>query len=101
MVVYICSPYSGDVKTNTALAKEYCRFAVDNGNVPIAPHLLFPQFIDEESERELALQMDLVLIEKCDELWVFGDEVTSGMKAEIAYAKNKEIKIRFFKKEGR
>ena len=50
MLVYICSPYSGDVKTNTEKAKDYCRFAVEKGNVPIAPHLLFPQFMDEESE---------------------------------------------------
>ena len=101
MIVYICSQYSGDTKTNTEKAKDYCRFVVENGNVPIAPHLLFPQFIDEESERELALQMDLLLLERCDEIWVFGDELSSGMKAEIAYAKNKEINARYFKKEGR
>lgn len=101
MLIYICSPYSGDIKKNTEKAKEYCRFAVENGNVPIAPHLLFPQFIDEESERELALQMDLLLLERCDEIWIFGEEVTSGMRAEITYAKNKEIKARYFKEEGR
>ena len=101
MLIYICSPFSGDIKKNTEKAKEYCRFAVENGNVPIAPHLLFPQFIDEESERELALQMDLLLLERCDEIWIFGEEVTSGMRAEIAYAKNKEIKARYFKEEGR
>ena len=93
MTVYICSPYSGDIKTNTAKTREYCRFAVDEGQVPVAPHLMFPQFMDEEKERELALQMDLVLLEKCDELWVFGKTMTSGMRAEIAYAKNKKMKI--------
>lgn len=101
MLIYICSPYSGDVKTNTEKAKAYCRYAVEQGNVPIAPHLLFPQFIDEETERELALQMDLLLLEKCDEIWIFGEEVSNGMRAEIAYAKNKEIKTRYFKEEGR
>ena len=101
MIVYICSPYSGDTKTNTARTREYCRFAVDEGHVPVAPHLMFPQFMDEEKERELALQMDLVLLEKCDELWVFGKTMTSGMKAEIAYANNKNMKIRFFKQVRR
>ena len=96
MTVYICSPYSGDTKTNTARTREYCRFAVDEGHVPVAPHLMFPQFMDEEKERELALQMDLVLLEKCDELWVFGKTMTSGMKAEIAYAKNRNMKVRYF-----
>ena len=101
MIIYICSPYSGDTKTNAEKARDYCRFVVGNGDVPIAPHLLFPQFMDEDKDRELALQMDLLLLEKCDELWVFGDEVSSGMKAEIAYASNKGIHIRYFKKEGR
>ena len=101
MTVYICSPYSGDIKTNTAKTREYCRFAVDEGQVPVAPHLMFPQFMDEEKERELALQMDLVLLEKCDELWVFGKTMTSGMRAEIAYAKNKKMTIRYFVDAGR
>lgn len=56
-VVYICSPYAGDVEQNTAAAQKYCRFAVDKGTVPLAVHLLFPQFMSEETERKLALHM--------------------------------------------
>ena len=41
-IVYICSPYAGDVERNTAAARRYSRFAVDAGYIPIAPHLLFP-----------------------------------------------------------
>ena len=40
-IVYICSPYAGDIETNTAAARRYCRFAVEAGYIPIAPHLLF------------------------------------------------------------
>ena len=43
-IVYICSPYSGDVEKNVEAAQKYSRFAVDTGYIPIAPHLLFPQF---------------------------------------------------------
>ncbi len=93
------SPKVEEIKKNTERAKAYCRFAVDEGHVPIAPHLLFPQFLDEGSERELALQMDLILLERCDEIWIFGDVITSGMIAEIAYAGNKGIKARFFEEE--
>lgn len=39
-LVYICSPYAGDIKTNTANAKEYCLFAVHSHAIPLAPHLL-------------------------------------------------------------
>ena len=38
-VVYICSPYSGDVERNTEMARRYSRYAIDNGYVPITPHL--------------------------------------------------------------
>ena len=33
---------------------------------------------------------------KCEELWVFGELVTEGMSAEIAKAKRKNMKIRYF-----
>ena len=46
-IVYICSPYAGDIETNTAAARRYCRFAVEAGYIPIAPHLLFPQFLND------------------------------------------------------
>lgn len=95
-LVYICSPFSGDVERNTFKAREYSRYAIQRGCIPLAPHLLFPQFMSEETERELAMQMDLILLTKCDELWVFGDKVTNGMAAEINKAERKHIKIRYF-----
>ena len=51
-IVYICSPFSGDVETNVANARRYSRYAVDKGYIPIAPHLLFPQFLDDENPEE-------------------------------------------------
>ena len=50
-IVYICSPFSGDVETNVANARRYSRYAVDKGYIPIAPHLLFPQFLDDELKK--------------------------------------------------
>ena len=43
-IVYICSPYSGDVSGNLDRACRYSRFAVDEGCVPITPHLYLPLF---------------------------------------------------------
>lgn len=95
-LVYICSPFSGDISGNIDRARRYSRFAVESKAIPIAPHLLFPQFMDDDAERELALFMDMVLLGKCEELWVFGELVTEGMSAEIAKAKRKNMKIRYF-----
>ena len=56
-IVYICSPYAGDIAGNVEAARRYSRFAVDKGYIPIAPHLLYPQFLDDADpdERELGI----------------------------------------------
>lgn len=61
-MVYICSPFSSDELANIEKTKRYCRYAVDHNCMPVAPHLLYPQFMDEATERELAIHMDLVLL---------------------------------------
>lgn len=94
--VYVCSPYSGDVIGNTEKAKRYCRFAVDSGAIPLAPHLLLPLFMKEPAERELAMFMDMVFLGKTEQLWVFGENFSPGMQAEIAKAKKRNMKIRYF-----
>lgn len=100
-IVYICSPYSGDVERNTENARRYSRFAVDQHCLPITPHIYFTQFMDDNipDERETAMFMNLVLMSKCAELWVFGDVISKGMKAEIDRAKRKNMKIRYFTEE--
>ena len=98
-LVYICSKYRGDVKTNIRNAQLYSRYAVEQGYIPIAPHLLLPQFVDEETERDLAIFMGKVLMTKCAEVWVFEDERSEGMNAEIAYAAKGEKYIRFISEE--
>lgn len=97
-LVYICSPYAGDIAENVRKAREYSRFAVKQHCIPIAPHLLFPQFMNDGSkaERELALFMGMVLLTQCREVWVFGGTVSGGMALEIGKAKRRALPIRYF-----
>lgn len=97
-IVYICSPYAGDTENNTAAARRYSRFAVEAGYIPIAPHLLFPQFLDDNNptERELGLFFGNAILSKCAEMWVFGDRISEGMEAEIKRAIWKGHRIRYF-----
>ena len=97
-IVYICSPFSGNVEENVENARRYCRFAVDKGYIPIAPHLLFPQFLDDNDmiEREMGIHFGNVLMSHCAEVWVFGEYMSSGMSAEIDRAKRKGYKLRYF-----
>ena len=95
-LVYVASPYAGDTEVNTQNAIRYCRFAVDSGVIPLAPHLFLPHFMSEEKEREEAMRMNMVFLSRCQELWVFGSIITDGMKAEIRRAKRRRMPIRRF-----
>ena len=97
-IIYVASPYAGDVETNTNRAKRYCRFVIGKGFVPFAGHLLFPQFLDDsdKDERVLGLEFALMLLSKCDELWVFGLNISDGMIGEIEKAKKLGIPVRYF-----
>ena len=94
-IVYICSPYAGDVKANVLNARRYCRFAVQKDCIPIASHLFFPQFMDDNDakQRDLGLYMATVLLTKCSEVWVFGRRISSGMAAEIYKAETRGMPI--------
>lgn len=98
-LVYVCSPYSGDIKNNVSNAKKYSRFAVENRAIPITPHLLYPQFMNEATERDMAMHFNYVLLGKCTELWVFGGVVSCGMAHEISVARKRKMKIRWFNHE--
>lgn len=95
-LVYVVSPFAGDEARNTENAVRYCRFAVDSGAIPLAPHLFLPRFMSEETEREAAMFMNMVFLGRCEQLWVFGNRVTDSMAAEIAKAKKRGMPIRYF-----
>ena len=97
-LVYICSPYSGEIETNVEAAKRYSRLAVDKGYIPLPPHLLFPQFLDDDipEERELGLFFGNILMSKCSEVWVFGERISAGMESEIKRARWKNYRLRYF-----
>ena len=101
-VVFICSPYAGDVAHNTENALNYCRMAYERGFLPIAPHLYFPRFLNDNDpeEREDGLFMGRVMLTKCAEMWVFGETVSSGMKREIEKAEDRRMLIRHFTSDG-
>ena len=97
-IVYICSPYAGEIEKNVKAAQEYSRFAVEKGYIPIAPHLLFPQFLNDANprERQLGLFFGNALMSKCSEIWVFGSRISAGMETEINRAKWKNYRLRYF-----
>lgn len=86
------------METNVYNARRYCRFAVDSGCIPLAPHLLYPQFLDDtdEKERKLGLFFGNVLMDRCAEVWVFGERISAGMDVEIKRSRRKGYRLRWF-----
>ena len=94
--IYVASPYAGDIEKNTEFAKNACRFVMNQGHAFFCPHLLYPNILDENNhkERQLGLDMGLVMLESCDELWCFGERISHGMMAEIEEAEKLGIPTR-------
>lgn len=99
-LVYICAPFNGSVKENVLKATRFAEFAFNRGCIPLTPHLLFP-FMDDsnEKERDLAIFMDIILMGKCQEVWVLGDVISRGMSIEIEKAKKRRQPVRYFNKD--
>ena len=93
---YICSPFRGLVRRNTAYARRLTRYAVQQGYAPITPHLYITQVLDDEkpTEREQGIAVGLKLLEVCDVILVgcrYG--ISEGMNAEIEIAKKLDKEI--------
>lgn len=99
--IYVASRYAGDVDANVAAAVTYCRHVIDEGYMPVASHLLYPQILNDNDseERDLGLLFGLALLQMCDEVWVFG-EVSPGVAQEIKEAKRLKKQIRYFEEVG-
>ena len=96
-LVYVCAPFNGDIEGNKKKATEFAHFANKNGCIPVTPDLLFPLMNDDSpNERALALHMDIVLMGKCQEVWVLSERITSGMSAEIEKATRRHQTVRYF-----
>lgn len=93
--VYICSPLGGNVKDNLEQVKRYTKYALICGTAPVVPHFYALCLNDDNpKEREIGMVAGLSLLWFCDEMWIFGDEVTEGMSAEIQFCKNLNVKTR-------
>ena len=100
-LVYICSPYAGDVESNVRFAKAACRYAMKQGCAPVAVHLLYPQILNDAvpSERKAGIRMGLRVLASCEELWACGDTISHGMSCEIAKAKRLGLTVRYLSAE--
>ena len=106
--IFVCSPYRPlaeteesrkvELESNLHRAKTACRILTTLGFMPLAPHLYFTTFLEDEvkRERENGIRLGLQWLEEADEVWVFGDRISNGMAAEIRRARWKGYRLRHF-----
>ncbi|GAE70708.1 hypothetical protein JCM18909_4091 [Cutibacterium acnes JCM 18909] len=97
-LVYICSPYSGDIAANVELARRFCAFAVKARQIPLAPHLHYPQFMDDTDRMPGSWRCFFQPHPAVEMRAAVGlyRRVSPGMRAEIDWAHQMDIPIRFF-----
>ncbi len=98
-MIYLASPYDGNLEKNVAFAKAGCDFVMKQGHGFFAPHLTYTKILDDSDprQRKVALEMALTMLKRCDELWVFrfsGEDITPAMSVEISFAKQEGIPVR-------
>ena len=94
--VYVCSQYGtrGNKETNLEFAKLYCMAVIEEGKIPICPHLFYGKVLndDVESQRAAGIRIGLDLLEDCSELRIFS-RLSEGMKGEILKAEEIGIPV--------
>ena len=89
--VYIISRYrsndSRQLEFNKAVARHFCKAIVDEGKVPVAPHIYYTQFLDDyfPEERECGLGLGLMELRNSQEflLVIIDGIISEGMNNEI------------------
>ena len=86
--VFICSPFGGKAE-NVELARKLCTLALHAGFAPFAPHLFYPQLLDESNpkDRQIGIECGAVWVQVCEEFWILDVELTAGMVVELEIAK--------------
>lgn len=102
--IYIISRYRGssprEVDFNKKVARYCARCIAEEGNRPVAPHLFYTQFLndDMELEREAGLDMGIQDLQECEEflLVVVDGVISDGMKSEIAEVSRRGMQGRIY-----
>lgn len=84
-LLVIESPYAGDVERNVAFCEAVCRYACMQGYAPMASHLLYTRFLDDNvpDERTHGIDAGLAWAKHAEEAWFClraGDEMSRGMR---------------------
>lgn len=95
--VFIGHPIGGNIKSNVEKVLKICEKVHTKDIIPVAPYLISLQYLSDEviEDRNLGMEVNHECFHRryVDELWLFGDKISEGMKKEILLAKKMNIPI--------
>lgn len=94
-VVYVAHPLSGpDQEANRERAARWCAWVALQGCAPVADWIILTgQWSETEENRARGLAIDVTLVKRCDEVWLVGGRVSSGMAIEADAAREAGILV--------
>lgn len=94
--VFIGHPISGDEEGNTRLVIAICRVIHSQDVIPVFPSFTWRQYLGgSEEDKSLARQVNEEYFKSgfINELWLYGDRISTGMKDEIKLALKYRVPI--------
>ena len=100
-MIFVCSPYRGVTTEQTAAhadrARRYVAQLSSQGIPAFAPHLYYPDILDENDPmyHEMGMRLGLGFLRHCEAVHVPDDGVVSaGMDMELDFARRCNIPVR-------
>ncbi len=95
--VFIAHPIAGDIRENVKKVLAICEAIHTKDLIPVAPYLVSLQYLDDTvgEDRELGIIANLECFHRkyIDELWLFGDHISEGMRTEVHLANELDIPV--------
>lgn len=95
-VIYMAHPLSGDIAGNLERAKAWLRWIEEHHNVAVVASWITECEVWDDNNpdhRAAGLARDLAVLVRCDELWLVGPRISSGMRAEAEVAIGRGIPV--------
>ena len=101
-LIYVCSPYRGEIQRNKEYARELTRAAINSGFAPVTVHLYLTEVLDDNKpqERSRGMEAGQDILERCGYI-LLGEKygISDGMQKEIILATLKGL-ILLYEKDG-
>ena len=95
--VFVAHPIAGDIEGNMKKVLAICEQIHTKEIIPVAPYLVSLQYLNDEvvEDRQLGIDANHECFRRryVDELWLFGDRISEGMKGEILLAREMDIPV--------